>query len=139
MSPDELKSIEYQMGQLTEAIRQHTDQSTRFWEQMLRRMDNFDLWREKTEARLGDGAANFVRITARLDRIEETDCIRIVDVENVVRQAMTNELSKLPQVKIEEQAITFKYIVDKFTAPIVTGVITALLVGALIYYLVGIP
>lgn len=139
MTPEELKSIEYQLGQLTESIHQHTGQSIRFWEQMLRRMDSFDMWRDKTETRLADGATNFVRITARLDRIEEADCLRVGDVEKVVQKAMMEEFSKMPKMKLEEQAITFKYVVDKFTAPIVTGVITALLVGALVFYLVGVP
>lgn len=139
MSPEELKSIEYQMGQLTEAVRQHSDNSNRFWAQVLGRLDTFDQWKDKIEKRLSDGSSNFVRITARIDRIEEMDCIQTSDIENTVRQVMTHELARFPQGKPEDQAITFKYIVDKFTAPIVTGVITALLVGALIYYLGSVP
>jgi hypothetical protein len=145
-SPTSTANIAYMLGEMKALIQQLSERFDSNMSQISARLDKIDDWREKTEGRLSNGAQNFVHITARLDRIESERYIRQDDVENAIRtvvlQSLREELKAAAaedkkEKESEGQSITFRYLVDKLMIPVLSSVISALVTGALIFYLVS--
>lgn len=141
-SPTSNANIAYMLGEMTALIKTQAERSDQLAQQVLARLDKIDDWREKADSKLANSAQNYAHMISRIDRIEHE---KHDDVESAIRtviqQSLKDELKAAAIVadkkESDGQSITFKYLVDKLMIPVLSSVVSALVTGALIYYLVS--
>jgi type I site-specific restriction endonuclease len=141
-SPTSTANIAYMLGEMTALIKSQAERSDQLARQVLARLDKIDEWREIADNKMASSAQNYAHMTARIDRIEHERHDDIEDaIRTVIQQSLRDELKAAAIVadkkESEGQSITFKYLVDKLMIPVLSSVISAIVTGALIYYLVS--
>jgi len=123
-----------------EMLKAHSEQSSLLWEEHNQRWKTYYEWSAKTESRLSDGAATFLNLSARVERIEskgfldENQVYTIIrgELEKVVRD-MTEQTQR--QIKAEaapapaKDTITFAWAFEKLATPVFTAILVYILLS----------